>query len=418
MGRDDGYFDDVRWLDDGTEEASAGGGPPRLPWPRWFTLAVAALVVAGAAAGINHVRTSGPAIPAAAPASTPASSSPAARTTVPVTPAPVSSVTVSRIGHPLFGASTGWELIARGADVLVRVQPAAGRIVRTTMPDVASSGPVSLLTGPDRVVIRPLDNVPGYLVLDGKPAREMPLQLNLDGPVYPGPIPGQMWVRPADDHQPVMALATLDGRRLSDFVQVPTGSSPFEAVSDGAGYLLYPSVGGVYQATPGGLRRISTGALLAVGPTGWLVVECDEHYRCQQVLIDRRSGTRRTVSTDTVNRDRAGVLSPDGTTAAMLNPSPNGASGLYLLDLASGRRKVISTSVSLESFDGAMAFSPDSRWLFVVTADSSIAAVNRATGAVSELPGSLPPLTQLVVRPAGRGTGTALAAMPEVGPGR
>ncbi len=63
------------------------------------------------------------------------------------------------------------------------------------------------------MIIRPLDNVPGYLVPDGKPAREMPLQLNLDGPVFPGPVPGQMWVRPADDHQPVMALATLDGRQ-------------------------------------------------------------------------------------------------------------------------------------------------------------------------------------------------------------
>jgi len=412
VGRDDGYFDDVHWLDDGTvEELSTGSTPPRLPWPRWFTLTLAALVVAGAVAAINHVRNSPPATPAAAGASTPASR-PAPRVSLPgTTPSPATSVTVTPLGHPLFGASTGWELIARGTRVLVRIQPAAGRIIQTTIPDLNSGGPVSLLTGSDRVIIRPLDHVPGYLVPDGKPARVLPAQLNLDGPVFPGPAPGQMWVRPADDHQPVMALATLDGRRLADFVPVPTGSSSFEAVSDGAGYLLYPSIGGVYQARPGGLRRISTGALLAVGPTGWLVVECDEQYRCQQVLVNRLDGSRRTVSTATVNQPRTGIISPDGATAAMLTNSSNGTSGLYLLDLKSGNRKLIGVSANLESFDGITAFSPDSRWLFVITVDGSIAVVNRATGAVSTLEGSLPPLTQLVVRPAGRDTATSLAAV-------
>ena len=406
----------MHWLDD-TEEPSGNSVAPRLPWPRWFTLTVTALVLAGAVAAINHVRTSSPPATPAAAASSAASSRPAPRTSAP-TRAPASAVTVTRIGHPLFGATTGWELVARGTGVLVRIQPAAGRIVRTTIPDLRSGGPVSLLAGSDRVIIRPLDNVPGYLVPDGKPAREMPVQLNVDGPVFPGPTPGQMWVRPADDHQPVMALATLDGRRLADFVQVPAGSSPFEAAADGAGYLLYPSVGGVYRATPEGLHRISTGALVAVGPSGWLVVECDEQYRCRQVYLDRRDGSRRTVSTAAVNRDRMGAISPDGRTAAMLNPSPNGASGMYLLDLRSGERKVVDVSANLESFDGVLAFSPDSGWLFAITVDGSIAVVNRATGAVGTMEGALPPLTQLTLRPAGRATGTALAARPGIGPGR
>lgn len=411
--------DDVHWLADDTETGLSGGdAPPRLPWPRWFTLTVIALVLAGAVAAINHVRagsspTAAPAVASTAAASTAASSRPAPQSSQP-SPAdttPASAVTVTRLGHRLFGATTGWELVARGTDVLVRIQPAAGRIVRTTLPALNSGGPVSVLTGSDRVVIRPLDNVPGYLVPDNRPARQLPLQLDLNGLVFPGPVPGQMWVRPADDHQPVMALATLDGSRLAAFVPVPGDSSPYDLTSDGAGYLLFQNVGGVYRATPDGLHRISTGALLAVGPSGWLVVECDERYRCEQVLVNRRDGSRRTVSTAPVSRDRTGVLSPDGTTAAMLAPSPSGGSGLYLLDLHSGARKMLHVSANLESFDGVLAFSPDSRWLFAVTVDGSIAVVNRATGAVSTMEGPLPPLTQLVVRPAGHSTPTTSAVV-------
>lgn len=412
MGRASGTsgeeIDDVHWLDDGPDSApSPPSPPPRLPWPRWFTVVVVVLALAAAAAVINRVRTSSPATPAAA-SSTPVTSRPAPSTSPPAsTPArPPDPVTVIRLGHPLLGASTGWELIGRGTDVLVRIQPAAGRIVRTTIPDLRSGGPTSLLTGSDRVIIRPMDDVPGYLVPDGKPARELPVALNLDGPVFPGPAAGQMWVRPADDHQPVMALATLDGKRLADFVSVPRGSSSFEAVADGGGYLLYQSIGGVYQARPGGLRRISTGALLAVGSTGWLVAECDAQYRCSLVLVDRRSGARRTVPGDPVSRDRTGVLAPDGATAAMLDTGSTGSSGLYLLDLATGHRRAIDLSANMESFDGTstLAFSPDSRWLFVIAVDGTLMAVNRATGAVSELAHSLPPLSQLVVRPAGGGS--------------
>lgn len=407
MGRDseisgDGIFD-AHWLDDDASSAAdaAGPNPPRLPWPRWFTVVVVVLALAAAAGVINRVRTDSPAAPVAAPAtSRPApSTSPAASPVVPAGP-----VTVTRLGRPLLGASTDWELIGRGVGVLVRIQPAAGRIVRTTLPDLRSGGQVSLLAGSDRVIIRPMDDVPGYLVPDGQPAREMPLALNLDGPVFPGPVAGQMWVRPADDHQPVMALATLDGKRLADFVPVPPGSSSFEAVADGAGYLLYQGIGGVYQARPGGLRRISSGALLAVGASGWLVAECDERYRCRLVLVDRRSGARRTLPGEAASRDRTGVLSPDGTTAAMLTAGPNGGSGLYLLDLATGRRKVIDLTVSLGSFDGTLAFSPDSRWLFAIAADGTLMTVNRASGAVSELAHGLPALNQLVVRPAGAGS--------------
>jgi hypothetical protein len=174
-----------------------------------------------------------------------------------------------------------------------------------------------------------------------------------------------------------------------------------EASADGAGYLLYPGIGGVYDARPGGLRRISTGVLMAVGPTGWLAVECDERYRCQTVLISRANGLRRTVADGELSRDGRGVISPDGSTAAVMTSGPNGAVGLAIIDLASHRvLRIPGMAVNQETMDGAVVFSPDSKWLFVVTADGAVSMINPRTAAVSPLGISLPALSQLVVRPA------------------
>jgi hypothetical protein len=46
----------------------------------------------------------------------------------------------------------------------------------------------------------------------------------------------------------------------------------------------------------------------------------------------------------------------------------------------------------------ALAWSPDSRWLFIVTARGYLAAVNARTERVGGLGVSLPPVSQITVR--------------------
>lgn len=402
MGRDDEHSEEIDWFDLGSADEPAGYAPPRQPWPRWFTLAiVAAVVVAVGLAVLNHQRRVRSAAPVATP---PTSRVPAApRTAAPVTVTPVPSppaVSVTRLGHPLLGETAGWELVGRGDGVLVRIQPAAGRITSTALPVLATSGPVFLVPGSDEVLVRPLDNVSGYLVSDGKPARQLPPLFNLGGPVFPGPASNQVWVQSPSGDQTAMVLATLDGARLPARIPIPEGRSAFDASPDGAGYLLFVGVSGVYDARPDGLRRITTGALLAVGPTGWLVAECDERYRCQTVLIDRVHGSRRIVAGGPIGRNGNGVISPDGSSAAMLTADPDGHSRLYLLDLASGKRRPLAASVSQDAFDAGFTFSPDGRWLFVVTDGGALSVVNCRTGAIGSLGVTLPALSQLVLRPA------------------
>lgn len=394
--------DEIDWLDLDPADEPATSSPHRLPWPRWFTLAVvAAVVLAFGLAALKHQRHVRSAVPITIPSRSPVSTSPTAptpaatmTTAVPLLPV----VSVTRVGHPLLGATSGWELFGRGDGFLLRIQLAAGRITRTTIPSMQESGSMFVLADPDQVIIRPLEGAPGYLVPDGKPARDIGQLLRLYGPVFPGPAPDQVWI--SSDDQREMVLTNSAGARLPASIPIPQGSTAFDATSDGAGYLLFSSVGGVYEARPAGLRRITTGALLAVGPTAWLVDECDERYRCQMVLIGRMDGSRRIVDAGLTTFDRRGVISPDGSTAALLTTDPDGRSGLYLLDLASGKRRVVAISIKQEAFTGGVSFSPDSAWLFAVAENGSLAVINRRSGAVGTLGTPLPVLDQVVLRPA------------------
>lgn len=410
MSRGDPYSDDIDWLDVGSDGAPGGTAPPRRPWPRWFTVAVVLAVVALVLSVLNRERGSQSTArvstsPTTSP--TPAPTTPAPSLTAPATftappPAPtstLSAVSVTRLGRPLLGATTGWELTARGDEVLVRIELAAGRITRTTIPGSRSENWVNLLAGADRVLIQPVDRAPGYLVPDGKPSRELPV-LDKDGFAFPGPAPNQMWIN-SGDSQSAMALVTLEGGKLAGSLPLPPEGSTYEVVADGAGGLLVSGVGGVYTARPEGLRRISTGALVAVGPTGWLVAECDDRYRCQTVLIGRVDGSRQTVNAAIRTRDPRGVISPDGATAAMMTFDHSGRIGLELINLASGNRRVLKVFLHAESYDGGgIAFSPDSAWVFAVTAERTLAVINRETGTVGGLGVSLPQISQLVLRPA------------------
>jgi uncharacterized protein YjiK len=65
----------------------------------------------------------------------------------------------------------------------------------------------------------------------------------------------------------------------------------------------------------------------------------------------------------------------------------------------SGSDQQISVSVDAESAAGqGLAWSPDSRWLFVVTAQGKLAVVDARTGHVGSLRVSLPSLSLIAVR--------------------
>lgn len=368
---------------------------PRPAWPRssrWFPLVLAGLIAVVAITAIKGGREP-PESPAADTAPPTRSSATHDSTT------PQEGPVVDEVGGGLLGVRAGWEVFAHGSGGVVRMELARGRITRTPVTFLRSTGPVSFLVGPDRVLIRPMDSVPGYVVPDEKPARSLPPGLDHGGMIFEGPRPGQVWLYSGAHNQQAMTLFTLDGRKIGRNLPLPKGSAR-PIASDGTGYLVVEGTGGVYLARSDGLHRITTGAVLAVGPTRFLTLECDKRSRCSRVVIDRATGSRRVLTRDVghENPTTPGVISPDGSMAAVFRFSSRFQHHhLHLLDLASGADHRLNGSIGV-SVNGqhGMVWSPDSRWLLI--ADGKLLAVDARTRRIRELDAELPSIEQVAVR--------------------
>jgi hypothetical protein len=94
-----------------------------------------------------------------------------------------------------------------------------------------------------------------------------------------------------------------------------------------------------------------------------------------------------------------GAVAPDGSVAAVFVEHSDGSAALELVSLASGSVRPIAVQVPPSSSSQTIAWSPDSRWLFVLTAGGRLAAVSPATGRVQRLGLGLTGLSQIAIRP-------------------
>lgn len=284
-------------------------------------------------------------------------------------------------GPRLLGLRASWELFGYGSGWVVRIQFASGRITRTAVPPVLSTGPVSFVVGPHQVIIRPLDFVPGYLVPDGRPARLLAGALGSGGTVIPGPQPGTAWVQAGFQATSVPLVRIDGGTQTGVVLRLPPGG-PRLAIPDGRGYVLVGAgdPGDLYDIRPGGFHRIA-GMLAAAGPTRWLIVDCHVGDSCSNVVVDQAGGAPHVLpgpSAEPGPGSAPGVIAPDGSTAAVMRVSGNQVT-LHLFNLVSGADQQISVSLDQESAaDQTLAWSPDSRWLFIVAAHGEQAWTSQA----------------------------------------
>jgi hypothetical protein len=312
-----------------------------------------------------------------------------------------SPVTVTQIGHPLLGVTGDWQLAGLGPGRLVEIQFARGRIISTRLPTLRSAGPTSLVAGSGEVIIRPLDNVPGYAVPDGQPARALPPLLGHGGLAMPGPQPGLMWVSHgiATAHL-LLSLVSQDGKGTGISVPIPP-DGPWLPVPDGHGYFLYSGFGGVYDADSGGPQFVTTATVVATGPTDWLAVRCVRPFRqCANVVIQPANGAQWELPGPAVypGFPDDGLTSPDGATAAVFSPARAGHLTLRLVNLGTGLSRPVAIPASQLTFSvQTIAWSPDSRWLFVATQSGRLLVVSASTGRVGSLGVRLPPVQVLTV---------------------
>lgn len=365
----------------GGEPDEVGFGPGRPPgrhWPRRPLILAGAVVIAAATVLVlgRHPARSAPAQPA---------------------------VAVTEAGHRLLGVRAGWELVGYGPGRAVRVQLARGRVIQTVVPQLDSAGAVSFVAGPSQMIIRPWDYVPGYLVPDGEPARVLTGALGRGGAALPGPRPGEVWVQ-SGPRVKSLSLSRMDGQPTGVSLRLPSGGW-WLASPNGRGYVLLSGVGEIYDVWPGGSRHLG-GMLAAVGPTRWLIVNCNRPHRCADAVINPATGTQRQLGGPPVASVSAafpGAIAPDGATAALFRVTAGGQVTLHLLNLATGADQPIAIPLDqLSTGPGTLAWSPDSRWLFVITARGGLAAVNAGTLSVEGLGVRLPGLSQIAIRNAPR----------------
>jgi hypothetical protein len=313
---------------------------------------------------------------------------------------------VTDFGHPILGLRAGWQLIGLDGNGVVAVQFARGRIVRTTVPGLAVAGLVSLVAAPGEVLVRPVDNAPGYVVPDAEPARPLTGVLGHGGYLLPGPTAAQQWL---DSHDLNLVLVGPAGKpehaHLPESALVWATQGP--VISDGrGGFIMTGPSGTVYDANDGTLRTVNA-LPLAVGPRNWLGLQCD-NGNCRDVVISAATGVSRTLPgpASYINpwpwQPLPGVVSPDGAAAAIVVPGNfEGQAWLDLVSLSSGAAVRVQVRVTPDTASQSLAWSPDSRWLFVITAHGTLAIVDARTGQSRTLSLGLSGLSQIVIRPAG-----------------
>ena len=173
-----------------------------------------------------------------------------------------------------------------------------------------------------------------------------------------------------------MRLVRFDGTATRESVAVDSGY----LTSDGAGGLLLNDVGGVWEARPDGLRRVTRGGVMAVGRRHYLVVDCDERHSCHSWLYDRRHRTQRRLAIPYPGGWYDGALSPDGHYVAFTRfEGESGRATLEVVDLRTSRTLVRTDGPDPGVSQSDRLWSPDGRWLAGVV-DGRLALIDLRTG--------------------------------------
>lgn len=411
--------DRVDWLDLGPDPDEDRKPVDRRRRYLWYGgsagLVVVALLLAQTQHRTNQSVTSAGS-PSRTPSSSPASSTPASSgPSVDPTPsmtapsagfatagqpaAPQADPKIISLGYPLPNVPHDWELFALGSDVVIRIQLALGRITTTPAPASSSDFSSAFLVGSDRVLVRSPGNAAGYVVRDGKRPTDLPAALQGADVMLPGPDRQHLWMNKHPGDLAELVLVNLEGKPTGVTIKVPPQG--YVQGPDGAGYVLLTALGGTYDARPGKVHRITSGALRASGPTRWLTAECDDSLSCAQVVIDSVTGARHSLDTPVDSADQnTGTISPDGKTAALLRPPDSvSGNGIQLLDLDSGAIQLVNvTAPEGIPLVPRWAWSPDSRWIFVTDAGGRVIIINRRTGQATPLRTQLPQVHQLALR--------------------
>ncbi len=258
---------------------------------------------------------------------------------------------------------------------------------RTRSLDVSELGAQARLAVGERTLVA-FNSTTMRIIRDGEPVVESRLA---DGVIFVQPwtgtgnfvvitpstgpnAPEQNWLLRPDG-----SLAPLDNVVVSE-------EPFFSRVFSPDGDALVTAPGGVYAISPdGSSRRISTGALIAIGKRHWAIEECDERLRCAYSIIEWDTGTVTSGVLDRVDQfgviDPATHISPDGR-SIVFRAGTDGAGRREILDVASG---ITVEAGSISQFFYPDAWATDSSGVFIT--ERFLQFADHQTGAITEIDG-------------------------------
>jgi hypothetical protein len=316
----------------------------------------------------------------AVPASTTSSRNSISTSTTTIAPVPTTSMTTLGVELP---SASGVVLFAHTADpnAVVRIEVDRGRVFTTPIGPVFSTAPAFLAVGPYAVVVRPYDNVRGYVVSDSGTVTD-PTGLLAHGTFMTCSDGSRDRVWVADE-----SLIQVD---FSGALKAQVGgeSRPTPIGCDGAGEMLYRSGADILVTRDGPPALVTSKTVVAAGPRTFVVNECTEVAACSLTVIDRRTGARRPLLFDPsaatpqrlpgAGQARVGTISPDGRTAVLFRSTRE----TVVVDLVSG----IGQGVNAIAGDSqSFVWSTDSRYLFFIGGGYRLSSFDRDTRQVQML---------------------------------
>jgi hypothetical protein len=264
-------------------------------------------------------------------------------------------------------------------NAVLRVDIDTGVVASTPIGSVLSTAPTYLVVGPTTVVVRPYDNVRGYVVDDNNGAVTSPGGL-LDRGAYMACADGRrnrIWLG-------FDALVQVDFNGTL-VAQLPAPERPVPIGCDGAGEMLYRQGSNTFVTSDGLPTLVTAGDVIAAGPTTFLVRDC---ATCELTVVDRATGKRHAVTVDSADttpqsfppqpQGRIGSISPDGRTAALFHTGE----GIVFVDLRVGASRGDSTVAG--EFQ-SLVWSSDSRYLFFIRGGYQLSVFDRDTLGVNTL---------------------------------
>jgi hypothetical protein len=216
-------------------------------------------------------------------------------------------------------------------------------------------------------------------------------------------VPGiGVWLSgPSEKGGQTMTLVTANGD-IRTTLTLPPGV--YGTVPDGDG-LVFPSGSGAYRADESGLRRITTGELIALSDRYVVVSECDATYKCSVTRTDRKSGRVNAIGPrpeDLTYVYQLGALSPDGNVIAVaVYGGYNSPPTESFYDLRTNTVHAVSGAVL--TFPGPQAWTA-SGWSALTDNDSNVVFVRGDEQRAVDLPSRSNPLA-LTVGPTPAGAG-------------